>query len=114
MGLRPTRYYSNKQEKQVAKIFDGKLSSNSGAAKFSAGDVYTDSILFECKTVTKPAKSYSIKNEVLQKLKKEAFELGKQFPILVFNFEPDGELFYVIPQKQFKQLLEAYTQYEEN
>ena len=114
MGLKPTRYYSNLQEKKVAKEFGGKLSSNSGAAKFSAGDVYTKDILFECKTVTKEAKSYSVKREVLEKLKREAFELGKQFPIMAFNFEPDGELFFVIPQKQFKKLMEIYTEYQEN
>ena len=113
MGLKPTRYYSKIQEKTVAKEFGGKLSSNSGAAKFSAGDVYTKDVLFECKTVTKESKSYSVKKEVLEKLKKEAFELGKQFPVMVFNFEPGGELFFVVSQKHFKKLIEAYTEIQE-
>lgn len=108
--VRPTRYYSNRQEKQVAKDMNGKRSSNSGAAKFSCGDVYTNLTLFECKTVTKECKSYSVKKEVLDKLKKEAFELGKEFSIMVFNFKPDGEMFYVVPEKQFKRLIETYTE----
>lgn len=114
MGLRPTRYYSNKQEKTVAKEFGGKLSANSGAAKFSVGDVYTQSILFECKTVTKPVKSYSVKKEVLDKLKREAFEGRKEFPVMVFNFEPDGELYYVLPQNKFKMLMECYTEHKDD
>lgn len=107
--VRPTRYYSSRQEKKVAKDVGGKLSVNSGAAKFSCGDVYTDLALYECKTVTKEVKSYSVKKDVLNKLKREAFESGKQFPIMVFNFKPDGEMFYVLPEKQFKWLMENYT-----
>lgn len=112
--VRPTRYYSNKQEKEVAKIVDGHRSSNSGAAKFSAGDVYTRDFLYECKTTTKSVKSYSIKKEVLEKLKKESFELGKLFSVLVFNFGPDEELYYVLNQRQFLKLLNAYTEIEQN
>ena len=67
---RPTRFYSAKQEKQVAKIVDGKVNANSGAAPFCAGDVVKDNFLIECKTTTKEVKSYSIKKDVLLKIKK--------------------------------------------
>ena len=45
---KPTRYYSSKQEKQVAKISGGKKVANSGATTFYKGDVSTDKILIEC------------------------------------------------------------------
>lgn len=32
---KPTRYYSNKQEKHIAKSVKGKQTSNSGATAFS-------------------------------------------------------------------------------
>ena len=37
---KPTRYYSNKQEKKVAEVFKGFQTKNSGATKFGGkGDV---------------------------------------------------------------------------
>ena len=59
-----TRYFSQHQEKRVAKTLKGKCVSNSGAAKFVAGDVITDTWLIECKTTTATEKaSFSIKRE---------------------------------------------------
>jgi len=106
---RPTRYYSSKQEKQVAKLIDGKVNANSGAAPFCAGDVVKDNFLIECKTTTKETKSYSVKKSVLQKIKKEAFEMGKDYPILAFNFEPNGENYFVLSQKHFQELIQNST-----
>ena len=103
----PTRYYSKRQEKQVAKLVDGNTTSNSGAANFCAGDVIgSDNTLYECKTVTKQVKSYAIKKEVLDKIQKEAFAMKKSNAVMAFNFEPDGELFFVLRQKHYKELLE--------
>ena len=34
-----TRFYSSKQEEYVAKLINGRTVSNSGAAKFTCGDV---------------------------------------------------------------------------
>ena len=42
MNKNSTRYYSNKQEKHIAKVVNGKLTSNSGAGLFKKGDLYTD------------------------------------------------------------------------
>ena len=36
---RPTRFYSNKQEKKVAKAIGGKQVSYSAATEFNKGDV---------------------------------------------------------------------------
>ena len=102
-----TRYFSNKQEKKVAKAVGGKQVSNSGASDFVAGDVTTDNFLIECKTCVEDKKSFSIKKDWLEKNKEEAFEMGKDYSALAFNFGPSSENYYVIDEKLFKRLKEA-------
>ena len=106
MKVRPTRFYSNKQEKAVAKAVGGKKVANSGATAFNKGDVTTDDMLIECKTCMENKKSFSIKKEWLEKNKEEAFEMGKSYSALAFNFGPDTENYYVIDERLFKKLLE--------
>ena len=108
-----TRYFSTKQEKMVAKMVDGKRTANSGAAKLTGGDVYTQDTLYECKTVMSPVKLYSVKKAVLDKVRQEAFALHKRNYAMVFNFEPDGECFYVLPQKYYTELLGYYKENNE-
>lgn len=103
---RSNRFYSNHQEKKVAKAVGGKQVSNSGATAFNKGDVTTDSMLLECKTCMENKKSFSIKKEWLEKNKEEAFEMGKSYSALVFNFGPDTDNYYVIDEKLFKELLD--------
>lgn len=86
MNKDSTRYYSTRQEKQIAKTVNGKRTPNSGATLFSKGDVATDNWLFEAKTCMKEQDSFSIKKEWLDKLKQEAFSSSKEFFSLVFNF----------------------------
>lgn len=43
MNKNSTRYYSNRQEKQVAKSIGGKQTPNSGATKFVL-DIYTNRV----------------------------------------------------------------------
>lgn len=105
--LRPTRFYSDKQEKSVAKTVRGKQVSNSGATAFNKGDVTTDKFLIEAKTCITEKKSFSIKKEWLEKNKEEAFEMGKEYSALVFNFGPDTDNYYVIDERLFKQLMEV-------
>lgn len=45
MNINSTRYYSNKQEKKVAKAVGGKQTANSGATAFSN----LTNLLMECK-----------------------------------------------------------------
>lgn len=104
---RPTRFYSNKQEKAVAKAVGGKKVANSGATAFNKGDVITDNMLIECKTCMDNKKSFSIKKEWLEKNKEEAFEMGKSYSALAFNFGPDTDNYYVIDEKLFKILKEV-------
>lgn len=60
---KPTRYYSDKQEKQIAKATGGKQTKNSGATCFEKGDILTDKFLLEAKTKTTSSDSISIKKE---------------------------------------------------
>lgn len=102
--MRPTRYYSNKQEKQIAKAVKGKQVANSGATSFNKGDVVTNDFLIECKTCTKERKSFTLKKEWFTKNEEEAFAMGKDFNALVFDFG-DGQPHYIIDEPLFKILI---------
>ena len=106
-----TRYYSDKQEKAVAKSLGGKQTANSGATKFNAGDVIlSDSnFLIECKTCIEEKKSFAIKHDWLTKNKEEAFAMGKSYSALCFNYGDNRENYYIIDEMLFKQLLEYIT-----
>ena len=60
--------YSQLQEKHIAKEFFGYRVAGSGNGLFNGGDVLTPDWFFECKTVTAPKKSYSIKQSVIDKM----------------------------------------------
>lgn len=104
MNKRPTRYYSNIQEKKVAKTVGGKQTANSGATLFSKGDVTTDDWLIECKTKTTECKSISIQKDWILKNEEEAFAMGKQYSAVCFDFG-DGENNYIISEKLFKRIM---------
>lgn len=101
--IRPTRFYSNKQEKKIAKAVQGQQVANSGATAFKKGDVTTENWLFEAKTKTTESKSFSIKREWIEKNKEEAFAMGKDYNALVIDFG-DGEQFYLLDEKTFLEL----------
>lgn len=110
---KPTRFYSNRQEKSVAKALGGKQVANSGATKFDAGDVAIgNKWLIECKTCTEEKKSISIKKEWLVKNKQEAFAVGKEYSALAFNFGPDTNNYYVIDERTFKMLVDYINESE--
>lgn len=112
--MKPTRYFSNKQEKHVAKAVCGRKTANSGATKFSKGDVTTDNWLIECKTKTTPSQSISIKRDWLDKNEEEAFSMGKQHSALCFSFGDvhADEQYYIISEKEFKRFLMLEGRYE--
>lgn len=105
-GGRPTRFYSSKQEKRIAKAVNGERVTNSGATAFSKGDVRTDEWLFEAKTKTSESQSFSIKKEWLLKNREEMFAMGKSYNALVFDFG-DGNNYYVLDEKTFLKMKEA-------
>jgi len=110
---RPTRFYSKKQEKAVAKAIGGKRTANSGATTFQKGDVFTDNFLIECKTCEKEKASFSIKKEWLIKNREEAFAMGKSYSALSFDFG-DAKRYYIIDEKLFKQLVNYLTEENSN
>lgn len=101
----PTRYYSSKQEKAVAKAVGGQQTANSGATDWQKSDVLTEQFTLECKTKTKSSDSISIKKDWFEKQKKESVFMGKPYYAIVFNFGPDEENHYIINEELFEHLL---------
>ena len=104
-----TRWYSDRQEKAVAKEIGGKQTKNSGATLFQKSDVYTDLFNLECKTKTTNSDSISIKREWFQKQIQENIQMGKKYSAIVFNFGPDApynENHYIINEQLFLALQE--------
>lgn len=103
----PTRHYSDKQEKAVAKAVNGRQTSNSGATMFGGkSDVSIDNLFsLECKTKTTHSNSISIKKEWFEKLQKEALFDGHAYNALAFNFGPDERNYYVIDEYLFTELV---------
>ena len=109
---KPTRFYSNRQEKAVAKKVGGKQVVNSGATAFSKGDVRTEEWIIECKTSTKEKSSFCIKREWLEKNKEEAFAMGKSFGALCFDFG-GTKRYYVVDEKTFIKMKQALENLQE-
>lgn len=113
MRDKPTRFYSDRQEKAVAKSVNGRQQANSGASTWQKGDVVNDNFLIECKTTTEPRKSFNIKKEWLDKLKEEAIGMRKHNWALCFEFDnQSNQRYYVITERMF-QALNDYLSEEE-
>lgn len=110
-----TRKYSKTQESKIAKSTKGKRQPNSGATMFMKGDVVTDQFCIECKTAMTEKQSISIKRDWIDKLKEEAFAIGKPYWAVAFSFGGlnNPENFYIIEERLFKQLQE-YLEGEED
>lgn len=112
MNKNSTRYFSNIQEKRVAKAVGGRKTANSGATKFSKGDVRTDNgWLIECKTKTTPSESMSVKREWLDKNAEEAFAMGKDYSAVVIDFGC-GDNYYIVDEKTFLRMMNALAKEE--
>lgn len=96
---KPTRYYSDKQEKAIAKHFNGTQTKNSGATTWQKSDVLLDNFNIEAKTKTTASESISIKKEWLEKTLKETLLTGKKYSALAFNFGPGEANYYIINQE---------------
>ena len=101
-----TRYFSDLQEKHIAKVTGGKVQSNSGGTKFGGGDVHTDKFFIEAKTSAIERKSFTIMKDWLEKMKEQAFEQGKEESVLAFRFSPEDKTdMYVLNERQFLEYL---------
>lgn len=109
---KPTRYYSARQEKAVAKSVGGKQTANSGATMFGGkSDVNVSNLIsIECKTKTTHADSISIKKNWITKLREEAAFDGHEYIAIAFNFGPDEEMHYIIDEYLFQELVELLKQ----
>ena len=111
--MKPTRFYSNKQEKSVAKATGGKQTPNSGATAFIKGDVITDDFLIECKTAIREKQTVSIPKMWIIKNEEEAFAMGKSYSAVAFDYG-DGKNHYIINEKLFRKLINFITNEKEN
>ena len=109
-----TRDFSDKQEKYLAKLLEGRVTPNSGGTKFSGGDVIAEPVLIEAKTTMSPKKSFSIKQEWIEKVTEQAFEQGQSEGILAFQFEPSGENYFVLDENQFLDYLDYVRELNKN
>lgn len=110
-----TRYFSDLHEKDICKLLEAQQVSNSGAGKFRKGDVVQKdaSLLVECKTTMSSKGSISIKKEWITKNAEEAFSNRLNNHCIAFNFEPQGESYFVIDQRLMSFLCEKLVE-EEN
>lgn len=110
---RPTRYYSSRQEQYISKLLGGKMVPGSGSPHFCGGDVKAPDFLIECKTTTTPKKSFSIKKDWIEKTEQERKDLQIPNSALAFQFEPDGENFFVLKEQLFKDMYNIFTKYQQ-
>lgn len=100
-----TRKYSNKQEKTISKHLNGRQQINSGATPFYKADVITKYLLIEAKTTTTKKESFAIKKEWITKLNREKLSMRKDYGVLAFNYEPNGENYYVVNEDFIKEFV---------
>lgn len=83
MSEKPTKYYSNKQEKLVASYLSMKVVSGSGAADCHPGDVQNEDWLCECKTHVESGKKIMFNLKVWSKICDEAMYKFKNALLVV-------------------------------
>ena len=110
MNKNATRYFSSKQEQQIAKKLNGNCQVNSGATMFSKGDVITNEWLIEAKTSLNEKQSFSIKQEWLDKLKKESFAMNKEYYALAFNFSPNTPNYYIMDERTMQKIVKIIAE----
>lgn len=107
-----TRYFSDQHEKSICYALGGRQVSNSGAGKFEKGDIVVGnaSLLVEAKCSMTDKSSISIKHEWLIKNKEEAFRNRLSNSCLCFNFEPNGDNYYIINERLMQFLVSALSE----
>ena len=110
------RKVSKKQEARLAKTLGGKRQLNSGATPFQKGDVITELFAIEAKTSMTPKQSISIQRAWIDKIRREAFAMGKPYSAVAFDFGTrflgNKETFYIIDERLFMKLHEKLEEEE--
>lgn len=101
---RPTRFYSSRQERQVAKALGGTNDVQSGGGHFRKYDVLADEWVIECKTKITPQESMTIHKEWFDKVEEERKDMLKSYAAVCFSFG-NGVNYYAMDEKTFKFLL---------
>lgn len=101
----PTRAASAKQEAKVAKLLSGKVQPNSGATSFMKGDVVTDNMLIECKTVMKPQSQVTLKKEWFEVNEAEKFAMRKDYSAIAFDFGDSGKQYIAMDMQTFNNII---------
>lgn len=101
-----TRFYSNKQEKAIAKQLKINRTANSGATAFIKGDLQDDRWVIEAKTCMEAKKSFSIKKQWLDTLKEEMYASNKDYRALCFDFGDEKDRYYILDENTFKYVKE--------
>ena len=110
----PTRYYSDRQEKAIAKAVGARQTKNSGATPWQKGDVTDDLWLLEAKTCTKDKQSFTLQKSWFEKNRNESLFMGKKYSAVVFNFGPNSqENYYAVDEQTFLLMKEALQNMEE-
>lgn len=112
---RPTRYYSNKQEKAVARAIGGRQTANSGATAYDKGDVTVGDRLgwtIECKTCMKDQKSFTMQKDWFDKNLDESIYMQKAHSAVVFSFGPNSKNYYVIDETTFNVMRDLLERFE--
>ena len=106
--IKPTRYYSDLQEKAVCRLLGGYQVANSGAGHFCKSDVVVKdvSLGIECKTCVTDKSSFSIKRDWLEKSKEEGFQNRLANSALAFSFGPNQPNYFVINSRLMAYLVE--------
>lgn len=106
-----SRFYSDRQEKQIAKKVSGRVQPNSGGTAFGGGDVLADDILIEAKTTSTKQNSMKVRLEWVEKAKEQAFEQGRTRSAVALRFNPDeNKDYYIITDDMLSEYLSLLKQ----
>ncbi|MCM1226161.1 MAG: hypothetical protein NC320_01890 [Clostridium sp.] len=83
--MKPTKYYSNKQEHMIADCLGWSVVAASGARRFEPGDIRSDDYLGECKTHMSEQSDIVIYKDVWRKISSEAVSVMKRPVLFVDN-----------------------------
>lgn len=100
-ALKPTKYYSSKQEKMIADYLGWSVVTASGARAFLPGDVRSDNFLGECKTHMQRQSDIVIYKDVWRKISEEAISVFKRPVLFVDNGTQMIKNTWCIIQDQF-------------
>lgn len=96
--MKTVKRRSQKQEKNVAKKFNARLTAASGALWGMKGDVRSDKYLIECKTTEKDY--YTLTAKVWEKIQEEAIQDHMRTPLMVIDLK-DKDRYVVFRPKDF-------------